>query len=75
MIEKKKMEIQIYNFRNVIRRSLSFEKGIHLFEGESGIGKSTVLEAFQWVLYGGKNVYPFGYDKSKKELTKVILKK
>ena len=68
------MEIQIYNFRNVIHRSLSFEKGIHLFEGESGIGKSTVLEAFQWVLYGGKNVYPFGYDKSKKELTKVILK-
>jgi ABC-type transport system involved in cytochrome c biogenesis ATPase subunit len=67
-------EIQIYNFRNVVYRSLTFEKGIHLFEGESGIGKSTILEAFQWVLYGGKNIYPFGYDKSKKELTKVILK-
>lgn len=67
-------EIQIYNFRNVVNRCLNFEKGIHLFEGESGIGKSTILEAFQWVLYGGKNVYPFGYDKSKKELTKVILK-
>ena len=67
-------EIEICNFRNVVHRSLNFEKGIHLFEGESGIGKSTILEAFQWVLYGGKNVYPFGYDKSKKELTKVILK-
>ena len=66
------MELEINNFRNVTHRILNFDTGIHLFEGESGIGKTTCLEAIQWVLYGGKNVYPFGYDKSKKELTKVI---
>ena len=66
------MELEINNFRNVTHRILNFDTGIHLFEGESGIGKTTCLEAIQWVLYGGKNVYPFGYDKAKKELTKVI---
>ena len=67
------MELHIFNFRGVKEKHLEFETGIHLFKGESGAGKSTCLEALQWNLYGGKNIYPFNYDKSKKEFTRVIL--
>ena len=68
------MELQLINFRSVSNKTLNFESGVHLLEGESGVGKSTCLEAVQWVLYGGSNVYPFDYDKKKKEFTQVILK-
>jgi len=67
------MELHIFNFRGVKERHLDFDTGIHLLKGESGIGKSTCLEALQWNLYGGKNIYPFDYDKSKKGFTRVIL--
>jgi len=68
------MELQLINFRSVSNKTFSFDSGVHLLEGESGVGKSTCLEAVQWVLYGGSNVYPFDYDKKKKEFTQVILK-
>lgn len=67
------MELEIYNFRNITYKKFIFDNGIHLFEGESGIGKSTCLEAIQWTLYGGKNCYPFGFDRTKKEVTKISL--
>lgn len=46
-------------------------KGIVLFKGPSGIGKTTIVKAIDWVLYGDvKKVSPFKNTKSK---TKVIL--
>ena len=67
------MEVHISNFRSIKEKSFSFKSGIHLISGESGAGKSTVLESIFWCLYGGKNIYPLGVEKPKKSHTKVRL--
>ena len=67
------MEVHISNFRSIKEKSFSFESGIHLVSGESGTGKSTLLESIFWCLYGGKNIYPLGVEKPKKNYTNVRL--
>ena len=67
------MEVHISNFRSIKEKIFSFESGIHLISGESGTGKSTLLESIFWCLYGGKNIYPLGEEKPKKGFTVVSL--
>ena len=62
------MEIVVHNFRcygQAAAHSFQFKRGaITLIEGPSGIGKSTVLQAIYWNLYGKlRNITP---KKSKK---------
>jgi DNA repair exonuclease SbcCD ATPase subunit len=54
--------------------SKSFNKGLTLFDGESGEGKSTYLEAVLWCLYGSmQHVYPIGSPSTPKKQTIVTL--
>lgn len=49
------MEIKkviIEGFRNTAFRKIEFGKGLHLIKGENGVGKTTVIEAVMWCLYG-----------------------
>lgn len=68
------MEVYIENFRSIKNEKYIFESGVTLLDGESGKGKTTILEAIGWCLYGGKNVYPFLYNSKEKEYTKVRVK-
>lgn len=67
------IDITLQNFKCIIEpKTYSFKEGqiIHLV-GRSGKGKSTVLQAFEWCLFGGRSVKP----KSKKDaLTTVTVK-
>lgn len=55
--------IHIENFRQYKKLSLRFDnkKGIYLFLGKNGIGKSNFLNAICWCLYGEQ---PFRYNDS-----------
>lgn len=71
------MEIYIENFRTHKKLTyiISNEKIIRL-DGDSGVGKTTILEAIYWCLYGKlKNITekPNKEDKTKKELEKTIV--
>lgn len=59
--------ISIQNFRQYKNLSLKFEdkKGIYLFLGKNGIGKSNFLNAICWCLYGEQ---PFRFNDSDKTL-------
>lgn len=47
------MRVEISHFRGYTRWSGEFtEPGLHLLTGDSGVGKTTVLEAIYWALYG-----------------------
>ncbi len=65
------MELSIKNFRSIIEKKYVFPKGNTLITGESGAGKSTILESIIWCFYGGSNVIPFGV---KKIITRVEIK-
>ena len=67
------MEISIKNFRNIENENYLFEDGLNLIKGESGKGKSTILEAIFWCLYGGKGCFPLTYQKER-NFTKVKVK-
>jgi DNA repair exonuclease SbcCD ATPase subunit len=58
------MEVKINNFRKIDSFTTIFERGLILFKGQSGIGKTTILEAIKWCLYGHlRQVYPIGGKK------------
>ena len=65
------MELVIKNFRSIIDKKYFFPKGSTLISGESGSGKSTILESIIWCFYGGSNVSPYG---SKKIITRVEIR-
>lgn len=67
------MEIYLNNFRSFTEQSFIFNEGNNLISGESGVGKSTILEAIFWCFYGGSSVTPFS-SSSKKIITKVSVK-
>jgi exonuclease SbcC len=46
------MDIEINNFRCHSYLSIKFDKGVCLIKGESGAGKTTILTALLWCLYG-----------------------
>ena len=64
------MEVKIKNFRSIINKDYIFGVGNNLITGESGKGKSTILEAIFWCFHGGSNISPFLREK-KKIITKV----
>lgn len=47
------MEILLSNFRYIKEKKLIFENKFYLLKGDSGSGKTTILESFKFVLYGG----------------------
>ena len=58
------MEVKIKDFRCIQNWSAVIQNGLTLFKGESGSGKSTVLEAIRWCLYGQlRQVFPFNGQK------------
>lgn len=58
------MELKINNFRGVNNWSGVFNSGLTLLKGSSGCGKSTILEAIRWCLYGQlRQVFPFNGNK------------
>lgn len=66
------MKITINNFRCYKKKVIEFQDGkITLLCGKSGIGKTTILNAIKWCLYGSiRNVEPMDKPQSK---TKVIV--
>ena len=50
--EKTNMEIVLHNFRCYKDQSFKFMPGVSLLPGISGAGKSTILEAIDYALYG-----------------------
>lgn len=69
------MELKIENFRSIKKNSFYFEDGITLLHGESGKGKTTVLEAISWCLYGGgRNILPFNSKSKEKNFVNVSIK-
>lgn len=75
------MLLKIENFRIWKKVQVEFKEGkINLIVGDNGIGKSNILEALQWVLYGKqKNITPWDLldeknNKKENTRTKVIFK-
>jgi exonuclease SbcC len=58
------MELSIKNFKSIVDKKFAFARGTTLLEGPSGAGKTSVLEAFIYVLVGQpKKVAPVGTTK------------
>jgi DNA repair exonuclease SbcCD ATPase subunit len=56
-----KMKLTLKNFRCYTDRVFEFDEGLFLIEGRSGVGKSTILNAILFVLYGkGKKLQTHG---------------
>jgi DNA repair exonuclease SbcCD ATPase subunit len=68
MCEKVAIEISISNFRSLDGRTICLVTGKNYnFEGVSGAGKTTTLEAIDWCFYGKKTlIYPIGTDTNSK---------
>jgi DNA repair exonuclease SbcCD ATPase subunit len=66
------MRLTIQNFRIWREADIEFPDGkITLIKGKNGVGKSNLLEALQWVLYGKKqHITPWHNEKA---ITKVTL--
>ncbi len=45
-------EIRIKNFKGITELYLNFSENKNILEGENGIGKTTVLDAITWCLFG-----------------------
>src|SRR5690606_22123728 len=58
------MEVTIVNFKCWENLTVTFStEGITLLRGNSGTGKSTILQAIYWCLYGKLNkIYPKGCE-------------
>ena len=59
------MKIHIQNFRQIKEKVFEIHRGqLTLLKGNSGAGKTTMLEAIRWCLYEGmRNIYPNGDKK------------
>ena len=60
------MKITLTNFKCHAHLELEIPKGVVLLSGENGKGKSTIMHAIFWCLYGEKkNVTTYGKNKTK----------
>jgi DNA repair exonuclease SbcCD ATPase subunit len=69
--------LTIVNFKVYDNYQINFPvKGLYLLDGKSGKGKTSILEAIKFVLYGGnRNIYPRHLRNKAKIPTKVWLEK
>jgi DNA repair exonuclease SbcCD ATPase subunit len=69
------MKIYIQNFRCFKEKIIEFPQGnISLLKGESGKGKTTILQSFFWCLFGSlRNIYPLDFKPSSSNQTIVTL--
>ena len=59
------MDVSIIQFRGIKNWQSHFDNGLTLLKGESGSGKSTILEAIRWCLFGQlRQVFPFSGEKN-----------
>lgn len=68
------MRVKIHKFRSFEDASFFFnEKEVNLLSGDSGKGKTTILEAVRWCLFSGsgRSVYPFGSNPKHTDPTSV----
>jgi len=66
------MDVNITNFRGIEKWSGHINNGLTLLKGESGKGKSTILEAIKWCLYGQtRQVFPFSGKKDTEVTVKI----
>lgn len=64
------MEIILSNFRCYKNRTFTIPYGVTLIDGQSGKGKTTLLQSIKYVLYGNvKQITSYGEKKTKVELT------
>lgn len=45
-------KIKIRNFKGILEKKLDFSTGKNILQGENGVGKTTVLDAITWCLFG-----------------------
>lgn len=55
------MRIDIVNFRSICKGVYEFKNGVNLLKGKSGKGKTTIIEAYKWCLYGSDINSPEAY--------------
>jgi ABC-type lipoprotein export system ATPase subunit len=69
------MKVELINFRGYPEYQVVFpDRELTLLKGDTGIGKSTLLDAVQWCLFGGRDdVYPLGIQGTHANQTKVVL--
>jgi len=70
------MNIILKNFRDINEKKYNFNSKFYLIKGDSGSGKSTIMEAIKFALFGGhKNIKPLkNTKKTEVELTYQDLK-
>lgn len=63
------MKLELKNFRKIEKLSIEFKDGeMTLLNGKNKAGKSTILNAISWILYGdSKRVFPKSKPKAKVE--------
>ena len=50
----KLISLELHNFRKFARAEISFPEGITAIIGNNGAGKSTIIEAIGWAIYGSR---------------------
>ena len=45
-------KVRVEGFRNIHKKTMSFEPGVRLIKGKNGIGKTSMIEAIRWCLFG-----------------------
>jgi exonuclease SbcC len=66
------MKLYINNFRALSNLEVEFTKGINVITGQSGSGKTSIINAFLWCLYGSKKVTNHGSTQNDKP-TRIVL--